>query len=95
MTAAACSAFTAAHRMVDRVHRKSADVRSLAEVTLLAGLAERDVHVVAVADLADRRFAGEIDETDFTAGELDLRIIAVFGTEQRNLCCGEPWRCPA
>ena len=51
-------------------------------------VAEGYVHVVAVADLADCRFAGEIDETDFTAGELDLRIIAVFGTEQRNLSCG-------
>src|SRR6185295_1498801 len=44
-----------AHWMGDRVHRDAADARPDAEPALAAGLAERLVLVVDVADLADRR----------------------------------------
>src|SRR5262245_45610981 len=50
-------AFTAAVRVVHRIHRHTAVVRTLAHPALAAGLADRDVLVVEVADLADRRHA--------------------------------------
>src|SRR3954470_18103374 len=55
MTAAGCLAFTAAERVIDRVHRDAAHVRPLAEPAAPAGLADRDVLVIDVADLTDRR----------------------------------------
>src|SRR4051812_43456426 len=50
-------ALAAAVRMVDRVHRRAARLRALAQVTRAAGLADRDVLVVGVANRADRRAA--------------------------------------
>src|SRR5688500_12945337 len=52
--AAGGAALTAAHRVIDRVHRRAAVVRLAAHVPLAAGLAQRDVHVFGVADRADR-----------------------------------------
>src|SRR5205823_14134977 len=49
MTAAVGAAFAAAHRMVDRVHRFGAGVRTLAHVALAAGLADAHVDPVDVA----------------------------------------------
>src|SRR5580765_8942205 len=48
-------AFAAAERMVDRVHADAAVVRTKAEPAAAAGLADRDVLVIEIADLADRR----------------------------------------
>src|SRR4029077_1080710 len=50
-------AFTAAERVVHRVHRHAAHVRPLAQPAAAPGLADRHVLVVDVADLADRRVA--------------------------------------
>src|SRR5512135_268031 len=50
-------AFAAAHRVVDGVHRDAPVVRLPAEPAVAAGLADRDVLVLDVADLADRRVA--------------------------------------
>ena len=54
MTTTLGSSFTTTVRMIDRVHRRATHVRPSAQPTLAAGLAQRDVHVVGVADLADR-----------------------------------------
>src|ERR1700726_4260791 len=54
-------ALAAAVRVVDRVHRRAAHRRPLAEPAAAAGLAAGDVAVVDVADLTDRRAAGEQD----------------------------------
>src|SRR6476646_4575091 len=54
-------ALAAAVRVVDRVHRAAADGRALALPAAAAGLAARDVLVIDVADLADRRTAGPGD----------------------------------
>src|SRR5260370_2536666 len=58
-------AFAAAERVVHRVHRDAADVRPLPEPAAPARLADRDVLVIEVADLADRRVALDVDLPDF------------------------------
>ncbi len=55
VTAAGGLAFTTTERVVDRVHGHAAHVRTLAQPAAAAGLADRHVLVVEVADLADRR----------------------------------------
>src|SRR3972149_8105516 len=57
MTSARGLAFTAAERMIHRVHRHAADVRALAEPAAPARLANRHVLMVDVADLPDGRLA--------------------------------------
>src|SRR5579875_798359 len=47
----------AAVRMVHRVHRDSAHVRALAQPAAAAGLADRNIFMIDVADLSDRRAA--------------------------------------
>jgi hypothetical protein len=48
--------------VVDRVHGDAADARAAAEPAVAAGLAERLLVVVAVADLADGGAALGVDE---------------------------------
>src|SRR5688572_20591854 len=75
VTAARGLAFAAAERMVDRVHRHAAHVRLLAQPARPAGLADRDVLVVDVADLADRRQAVGVDLPDLARGHLDGGVV--------------------
>src|SRR5512139_3136066 len=65
----------AAVRMVDGVHGRAADVRPPAEPAVPAGLADVDVLVVEVRNLADRRPAVHVDLADLGAGEPDLGVI--------------------
>src|SRR5205823_5598125 len=60
MPAARRFAFTAAERMIHGIHRDAAHVRALAQPAAAAGLADRYVLMVDVADLADRRVALDI-----------------------------------
>ena len=57
-------ALTATVRVVDRVHRDTAHARALAEPAIAAGLAERLLVVVAVADLADGGAALRVDQAE-------------------------------
>ena len=70
-------ALTSTHRVIDRVHDHTADMRSNAEPTAATRLAGRDIHVVGVADLADRGVAIFIDAADFAGGEFQKRISAL------------------
>ena len=67
MTAAARATFATAHRVVDRVHGDAAVVRTTPEPARAAGLAERDVLVIGVRDLADGGAAVEVHLADFAA----------------------------
>jgi hypothetical protein len=60
MPAAFRSAFTATKRMVNGVHGRTTDSRSDAEPPGLACLADGDVLVIDIADLADRRHTGKV-----------------------------------
>ena len=82
VAAALGAAFAAAVRMVDRVHRRAADVRAAAQPTLPSGLAQHDAHVIGVADRADRRPARGRHAANFAAGQIDLRPIGVAGGQR-------------
>src|SRR5215467_3539836 len=61
-------ALTNTVRVVDRVHRDTADGRALALPPHAAGLAPADVRLVGVADLAHGRPAAHVDAADLTGG---------------------------
>src|SRR5690348_6263494 len=61
VTAAGRLAFAAAERVIHRVHRHTANVRTLAEPAAAPRLADRDVLVIEVADLTDGRDALDAD----------------------------------
>ena len=76
VAAAGGLALAAAHRVVDRVHRDAAVVRPPAQPAVAAGLADRDVLVLEVADLADRRVALDVDLAHLARGQPHLRVVA-------------------
>ena len=79
MAAARRLAFAAAERMIDRVHRDAAHVRPLAQPAAAAGLADRHVLVIDVADLADRREALHVDLANLARRHLHRRVVAFLG----------------
>src|SRR5262245_21992416 len=64
MTAAGCLAFTATERVIHRVHGNATHMRTLSKPATAAGLADRHVLVIDVADLSDRRQALDVDLPD-------------------------------
>ena len=79
-------ALAATHRVVDRVHRPCrARCGRMPSQRRATGLAARDVHVVGVADLADRRVAVLVDLADFAGGQLDLRVTG-FAVVRASTC---------
>src|SRR4051812_9988114 len=81
VTAALRLAFTAAVRVVDRVHRRAADGRALAEPARAAGLADRHVAVLDVADLADGRAAGEQHAAHLAGRETQRGVALILRDE--------------
>src|SRR5262247_713503 len=73
MAAARRLALTAAERVIDRVHRDAAHVRPDAEPAAAAGLADRHVLVIEIADLPDRRVALDVDLARLARGHLHRR----------------------
>src|SRR5262249_22171148 len=76
MPAAGRLAFTAAERMIDRVHRDAAHVRALAQPPAAPRLADRHVLMIEVADLADRRDALDVDLANLARGHAHRRVVA-------------------
>src|SRR4029077_6054718 len=68
-------------RVVDRVHRDTADGRADALPAVAAGLAPVDVRLLGVADLADGRAAARIDVADLAGGQTQLGVRAVLRHE--------------
>src|SRR6478735_6634076 len=68
-------------RVVDRVHRDTADGRADALPAVAAGLAPVDVRLLGVADLADRGAAARIHVADLARGETQLGVGAVLRHE--------------
>src|SRR3954465_2878243 len=66
-------------RVVDRVHRATADGRALALPAHAAGLAPVDVGLLGVAHLADRRAAADVDVADLAGRHAQLRVRPVLG----------------
>ncbi len=78
MTATGRTSLATAHRMVDRVHRDAAVVRTTTEPARSSSFAERNVLVVDVRNLSDRRVAILVNLADLTGRQAHLRVIAVF-----------------
>src|SRR5262245_50861676 len=81
MASARRLAFAAAQRVIDWVHADAAVVRPLTEPPAAAGLADRHVLVIEIADLADRGEALHVDLANFTRRHLDRRVLAFLGHE--------------
>src|SRR5439155_5025234 len=86
--------FAAAERVVDRIHRDAAHRRPDPEPAAPAGLAEGDVLVVQVADLADGRLADLVHPANLAGRQLDLHPAGVLGEELRR-AAGAPHQLPA
>src|ERR1700752_1637302 len=74
-------ALATAVRVVDRVHGNATDRRPLALPAVAAGLAELDVAVLGVADLADGRAALDGHPADFTQRHAEGRGRAFLGEQ--------------
>src|SRR5205807_9386738 len=74
-------ALAAAVRVVDRVHRGAANGGALALPATAAGFPAGDVLVVDVADLADRRAAGQRNAAHLARGETQHAVALVLGHE--------------
>src|SRR5207249_10099301 len=81
MAAAGGLALTAAERMIHRVHRHTAHVRTLTEPAAAARFADRHVLVIEVANLTDRREALHADLADLAGGHLHRSVLAFLRDE--------------
>src|SRR5690606_36286734 len=77
-------ALTTTVRVVDRVHRDTADGRAHALPALAAGLTPVDVGLLGVADLADRRAAARVDVADLARGQTQLGVGALLRDESHR-----------
>src|SRR5215470_4848909 len=89
MTSATALAFAlaATHRVIDWVHDHAAHGRATPLPARAAGLAADHVHVIDVADLADRGKAGFLDLPDFAGRHFDKRVAALAIVQDRDLAC--------
>src|SRR6266850_3629627 len=76
-------ALAAAHRVVDRVHDRAAHRRPEALPAHAAGLADRHVLVIEVADLPDGGHAVERDQPYLARGQPQRGPVALLGQELR------------
>src|SRR6478736_9081300 len=74
-------ALTTTVRVVDRVHRDTADGGALALPAHPAGLAPVDVRLLGVAHLADGGAAAHVDVADLTGRHTQLGVRTVLGDE--------------
>src|SRR6478752_1037469 len=81
-------ALTTTVRVVDRVHRDTADGRADALPALAAGLTPVDVRLLGVTDLADGRAAARVDVADLTGRHTQLGVGAILGNELHRSTCG-------
>src|SRR5205807_6785983 len=75
----------AAHRVIDRVHDHAAYMRTPALPARAPGLAARNVHVIDVADLADRGETGVVNPANFARREFHERVTGFAVAERRLL----------
>src|SRR5436305_13495337 len=89
MTATAALVFTlaAAHRVIDRVHHHSANVRTASLPAGAAGFPTGDVHVIDVSDLTDRRETIFVDPAHFAGRHFHQRVTS-FEVVQNCLLTG-------
>src|SRR6202023_1032188 len=76
-------ALATAMRMVNRVHRDSTHMTALAEPSRAPGLADRNIFMVEIADLADSRAAIRLHHPLLARRQLEQRHLALFGHQLR------------
>jgi hypothetical protein len=76
--------FTAAVRVIDRVHSYAANFRASAHPARASGFTEADVFVFLVSDLSDRRHTNYWHASDFARRHSELRHIAFFSNDLRE-----------
>src|SRR5579885_901045 len=76
ITTAGCITFTAAVRMIHGVHRNAANVRTNSTPSRASGFTERDVFVLDIANLTNRRHTVDDHATNFARRQAQLRVIA-------------------
>src|SRR5262249_27307813 len=81
VTATGTLALAAAERVVDRVHRHPAHLRAASLPAAPARLAELDVALLGVADLADSGPAGRVHPPDLSGGHAQLRVAGLLGKQ--------------
>src|SRR5690606_22936033 len=81
MAAAGAAALAAAQRMVHRVHHHAADLRTASAPAVRAGLADRLLAVVDVADLADGRHALAPHHPHLGGGHAQRDVIPFLGDD--------------
>src|SRR6185369_9260825 len=84
IAAAGSLAFTATMRMVYRVHRHTADVRTNSAPASTPGFAQRDVLVLDIANLPHRRAAFNRNAPHLTRRHTQLRVLAFLGEQLRE-----------
>src|SRR6266404_408789 len=96
MTSAATLGFAlpAAHWMINWVHCHTADMRSSTFPARASGLATRNVHVINIANLPDRRVGVLVNAADFAGRHLHQRVTALE-IVQRRLLTGAACNLPA
>jgi len=78
----------AAVRVVNGVHGRTPDMGSPAQPAASASLADGDILVVQIADLANRGPAVLMNHPDFRGREPHLSIVSFFGQDLSTAACG-------
>src|SRR6185437_12051880 len=81
VAAARGAAFTAAMRVIDRIHRNAAVVRTAAHPALAAGLADRDVHVIGVRHCTDGGAAAAVHQALLARVQAQNDVVLVAADE--------------
>src|SRR5437667_3896758 len=81
------AAFTATMGMVDWIHHNAANRRTNAHVTRTSSLSNRDVFMIEIADLTNRRSTVDIHQSNFAGRQLHVSIRAFLGHELSG-CAG-------
>src|SRR5271165_6459046 len=93
-TATLALSLAASHRVVDRIHRHTANMRSPPQPTTASRFAARDIHMLHIADLSDRRVGVLMNPPNLARRHPDQRI-ARFAIAQNGLLTSAPSHLPA
>jgi hypothetical protein len=73
--------------VIDRVHGRTANVRSATEPTSTTCFAEANIHVITVADLTDRRSTSTWHAANFAGRQQQLCPISFASLKSRLRSC--------
>src|SRR5262245_49043166 len=75
--------FTTTVRMIDRIHDDAANRWPHAHVANASGFSQRDILVIQIAHLTDRRHAVHVDEPNLSRRKLHVSVPAFFRDQLR------------